>query len=183
MFRRLALAVLLLSTATVASAQPTASLSTGYTFRDWLTVNDAAIGNGAVDDNFVVYYLKEKQIGNLQSWLIFFDPNTAQSVTGTITFGESINTLYTSTNDVNVTSVAYRLGAPVTYANNALTGLEAGDAASFAANVLTIDWNASDPGDHVRVLTNVVPEPSTYALMAIGLAAMGIASRRRRTHA
>ncbi len=145
-------------------------------------MNDAAVGNGAVDDDFVVYYLKEKQIGTLQSWLIFFDPSTPQGVMGTITFGESINTVFTSTADVNNTSVAYRLGS-VTYANNALTGLESGDAATFASNVLTIDWNASDPGDHVRVLTNVVPEPSTYALMALGLAAMGVASRKRRNRA
>jgi len=182
MLRRLAFAALFLTSATVVSAQPTASLPIGYTFVDWLTVNNATVGNGAVDDDFVVYYLKEKQIGNLQSWLIFFDPATPQSVMGTITFGQSINTLFTSSTDVNTTSAAYRLGS-VTYASANLTGLEDGDAASFAGNTLTINWTAADPGDHVRVLTNVVPEPSTYALMALGLTAMGVASRTRRTRA
>ena len=72
MFRRVCVAALLLTSATVASAQPVASLSGSYTFVDWLTVNNATVGIGAVDDNARVYFLKEKQIGDFQSWLIFF---------------------------------------------------------------------------------------------------------------
>jgi PEP-CTERM motif len=183
MFRRVCVAALLLTSATVASAQPVASLSGSYTFVDWLTVNNATVGIGAVDDNARVYYLKEKQIGDFQSWLIFFDPRGTQSVTGTITFAENIAGLFTTSADVNVNSAAYRLTPTVTYGENTLTGLEQIDAASFAGNVLSIDFSASDPGDHVRVLTNVVPEPSTYALMTLGLAAMGIVSRRQRRRA
>ncbi|MCC6245056.1 MAG: PEP-CTERM sorting domain-containing protein [Gemmatimonadaceae bacterium] len=182
MFRRLCFAAALLVSANVVSAQPTATLSGGYTFVDWLTVNNATVGAGAVDDR-VVYYLQEKQIGDLQSWLIFFDPSGTQSVNGTITFGETINSIYTSSDDVNVNKALYRLTPTVTYAGVALTGLEQDDAASFAGNTLSIDWTASDPGDHIRVLTNVVPEPSTYALMALGLAAMGAVSRRTRRRA
>lgn len=183
MFRRVCVAALLLTSATVASAQPVASLSGSYTFVDWLTVNNATVGIGAVDDNARVYFLKEKQIGDFQSWLIFFDPRGTQSVTGTITFGETIAGLFTTSDDINVNTAAYRLTPTVTYGDNALTGLETNDAASFAGNVLSIDFSASDPGDHVRVLTNVVPEPSTYALMTLGLAAMGIVSRRQRRRA
>jgi hypothetical protein len=180
MYRSLAFALALAVSATAASAQPTASLSGGIAFTDWLTVNDAAVGGGAVDDRDVLYFLKEKEIGGLQSWLIFFDPSGSQTVSGTITFGSSIVSLFTSTTDVTVTSAAYQLTPTVSYAIDAATGLEPGDAASFAGNTLTFGWTASDPGDHVRVLTTVVPEPSTYALLATGLAVIVAMSRRRR---
>jgi hypothetical protein len=180
MHRSLAFALALAVSATAASAQPTASLPGGFAFTDWLTVNNAPVGGGAVDDRDVVYFLKEKEIGGLQSWLIFFDPNGSQSVSGTVTFASSIVSLFTSTTDVTVTSAAYQLTPTVTYATDAATGLEAADAASFARNTLSFDWTASDPGDHVRVLTTVVPEPSTYALLATGLAVVVAMSRRRR---
>jgi hypothetical protein len=59
------------------------------------------------------------------------------------------------------------------------TGLESNDAATFVGNVVTFNFTANDPGDHIRVLT-VVPEPSTYALLATGLAGLALARRRRR---
>lgn len=181
MFRRLCLVAGLLVSASVASAQPVATLTVGYTFVDWLTVNDAAVGVGDVDDQFVVYYLKEKQIGDLQSWLIFFDPLGTQAVAGEITFAQTIHSIYTSADDLNVNTAAYQLTPTVTYGGEERTGLEPSDVATFVGNTLSIDWNVSgDPGDHIRVLTNVVPEPSTYALMGLGLAAMGAVSRRTR---
>lgn len=180
MIRRFVAAAAIALSASIASAQPTASLTPGFTFVDWLTINNATIGGGAVDDLSVVYFLKEKQIGNFQSWLIFFDPSTAQSVSGTVTFQQSIAQIFTSSADVNVTSAAFRLTPTVTYDAVALTGLEDGDAAAFAGNQLNFNWTASDPGDHVRVLTNVVPEPSTYAMMIVGLGVITIAARRRR---
>ena len=178
MLRRFAAAAALALSASVASAQPIASLPVGFTFVDWLTINNATVGGGAIDDLNVVYFLKEKQIGNLQSWLIFFDPSTSQSVMGSVTFQQSIAALFTSSTDVNVTSAAYRLTPTVTYDAVSATGLEPGDLASFAGNSLSFDWTASDPGDHVRVLTNVVPEPSTYAMMIVGLGAITYAARR-----
>jgi hypothetical protein len=67
----------------------------------------------------------------------------------------------------------------VTYQDNYQTGLETNrDSASFSGNVLSLNWTASDPGDHVRVLT-AVPEPSTYALMAIGMGWLLLGARRR----
>lgn len=162
-----------------ALAQPTASLPAGFTFVDWLTVNNAAVGAGDVDDSNVVYFLRERQIGDLQSWLIFFDPNGAQSVEGTVTFASPITDIFTSTADVTVNSAAYQLTPTVTYATHPNTGLESVDAASFTGNVVTFTFTANDPGDHIRVLT-VVPEPSTYALLATGLAALTLALRRRR---
>jgi hypothetical protein len=176
---RLARSLLLLAGLSApAVAQPTASLPAGFTFVDWLTVNDAAVGAGDVDDSNVLYYLREREIGGLQSWLIFFDPNGAQSVEGTVTFASPISALYTSTADVSVNSAAFRLTPTVSYANDMNTGLESNDAATFVGNVVTFNFTANDPGDHIRVLT-VVPEPGSYALLATGLAALALLQRRR----
>ena len=47
--------------------------------------------------------------------------------------------------------------------------------------MLTINWRANDPGDHIRVFTlaAAVPEPETYALYMAGLLAVGFIARRR----
>ena len=60
-------------------------------------------------------------------------------------------------------------GVNYDYSNPSI-GLEVVDksATSFTGSTLTLAWNASDPGDHVRILT-AVPEPQTYALMLAGL--------------
>lgn len=180
MKRSIAVAALLWASAGTAVAQPTATFITpGFTFVDWLTVNNQTVGVGDIDVSNVVYYLKEKQLGNLQSWLIFFDPLGNQSVRGSVTFGGPIAALFTSSADVTVTSAAYQLTPTVSYGVHANTGLESGDNATFAGNVMMFDWTAADPGDHVRVLTTV-PEPSSYALLAGGLGALALISRRRR---
>jgi hypothetical protein len=40
-----------------------------------------------------------------------------------------------------------------------------------------------NPGGEIRGQINVVPEPSTYLLMATGLGGLMLVARRRRTHA
>ena len=50
---------------------------------------------------------------------------------------------------------------------------------NMSGSTLTLAWNASDPGDHVRILT-AVPEPQTYALMLAGLGMTAWFARRRR---
>ena len=72
-------------------------------------------------------------------------------------------------------------GVSYDYSRSAV-GLEATDRAntSFSGEVLSLRWNASNPGDHVRVFTAAIPEPQTYALMLAGLAAVGFMARRRR---
>jgi hypothetical protein len=171
--------VLLSLFAASAVAQPTASLPAGFTFVDWLSVNNAPVGDGSIDDSNVVYFLREREIGGLQSWLIFFDPNGAQSVAGTVTFSAPISALFTTTAAVTITSAAYQLTPTVSYASDVNTGLETADDATFVGNTLAFSFSANDPGDHIRVLT-VVPEPSTAALLATGLSGVAAFVRRRR---
>lgn len=186
MLRSLAVAAaiaLSVSLPAAASAQ-TATLPGGFSFKDWLTVNNAAVGNGKVDDSNVVYFLKEKSVGGFQSWLIFFDPSGTQSVSGSVTFADPISFLYTTKASIDASTAIYGL-ASVTYQTSNAIGLETNDAASFVGNTLSFSWHASDPGDHVRVLTRaadpnvVVPEPSTYAMLGLGMLVMAGIARRR----
>ena len=66
------------------------------------------------------------------------------------------------------------------YTTSLLIAPEPGDTTTFAvgSNTLTIDWDAVDPGYHVRVLL-AVPAPETSALFAAGLAALAWRARRR----
>lgn len=186
MLRRLVVssAFLLAATLPGAASAQSASLPVGFSFTDWLTVNNAAVGNGQVDDRDVVYYLKEKSVGGFQSWLIFFDPSGTQSVSGSVTFANPISFLYTSKAAVDASTAIYGLGS-VTYQTSNDIGLEGNDAAAFAGSTLSFNWTASDPGDHVRVLTRdadpniVVPEPTTYAMLGLGLLALAGVARRR----
>ena len=70
--------------------------------------------------------------------------------------------------------------AGINYGGVPRTGLEASrDFYAVSGNTLTIDWKASDPGDHIRVLTSI-PEPQTYAMLIMGLGALTFVARRRK---
>ncbi len=185
MYSRLtaALGAALIAAAPLA-AQPTAALPAGFTFVDWMTTGRTeTVGTGLIDTRNVVYFVKEQQVGSLQSWYLFFDPSGTQAVSGTVTFANAIDQIIAGTSALQTSQATYGLTSGITYGYVAATGLEASqDDASFAGNVLSIDWTASDPGDHIRILTQVadpaqVPEPSALALLALG--AVMVSARRR----
>lgn len=192
MSRRIAAAALMalaLTSADQASAQPTAAIDqTAFTFVDWLSTGRAGtetVGTGAVDTRDVVFYIKEKSVGGFQSWYLFFDPAGTQFVSGLITFETAILQVFATTSEVLTSGATYQLDAGVMYGSVANTGLEDNDGLGFLGNVLDIEWTASEPGDHIRVLTAadpniMVPEPSSFALVAAGFAGLGLLSRRRR---
>ncbi|MCU0869569.1 MAG: PEP-CTERM sorting domain-containing protein [Burkholderiales bacterium] len=165
-----------------AAANPTAVITQpGFTFADWLGVNNAPVGAGQVDDDDTLYFIKEYGTGDFQSWMIFFDPKGRGSIDAVITFDRPVIGINVTDTDVaNTTPFGLISGNGVTYLNVNNTGLEPlTDSATFAGNTVTIRWTATDPGDHIRVFT-AVPEPSSVALVALGLLGVGASLRRSR---
>lgn len=110
------------------------------------------------------------------SHYVFFDPLSAASQVGTVTFDSEVLAIITSTNNLNASDVLINTG--VTYLNPGLRGLEGGDSALITGfDEITVDWRASTPGDYVRVLTAfspgaVVPIPAAIWLFGTALLAL-----------
>lgn len=138
----------------------------------------------------------------VSSYYVYFDPKVSQRIKASLTFSESILGVYfvTGKADTNPGGVFHSgtglkgsadnfgLGT-VNYQYVAATGLEAADRSashfSFLGNSMNLDWTASNPGDHIRVLTaapvvTAVPEPETYAMLLAGLGLVGSMVVRRR---
>jgi PEP-CTERM motif len=167
------------------AADPTMSLissSVGpMTFEEY---SDAAmIGIGTVDTNSV--YFIDEQVGALgKSWYIFFEPTIAASMSATFTFDTEILGVFSTRADLNASNAEYGVSG-VSYGSLFFTGLERNDSYSFSGNVLTLNLHSFNPGDHIRIFTAptaaaVVPEPSTYILLAVSLLAVGYVARRRK---
>lgn len=163
--------------AQTAPYNPTATVN--RTFGQYAGVPTAALGSGNVDvSNLFWLYEKRGTYGGqtVDSWLLFFDPNGSSSVAGSVTFSQSILQVFGTRADLVNTSAFQRTG--YTYSYSTSVAPETGDTTTFSGRTLTLNWNASDPGDYVRILT-AVPEPATYAQMAAGLWVMGMVARRR----
>lgn len=115
------------------------------------------------------------------SHYIGFDP-TSGSVEGWVEFDSDIIAVFYKTNSL-LASDAY-LNNGVTYLNPGARGLEVGSdhVTEITNRRVYVSFNASTPGDYLRVMTNfsptAAPEPGVIALLGLGLA--GVFDLRRR---
>ena len=163
------------------AANPTAALDKG-----WVEYTGTGpVGNNNINDNKNAYWMFESSgtwAGQaVNSWFVFWDPKDSLKIAGNISFDQNILFVHDDKAELIATAAFGKAGVTYDYSRN-LVGLEAGDktGTSITGNTLSIQWTASNPGDHIRVMT-AVPEPGTYAMFAAGLAALGFVARRRRT--
>lgn len=124
------------------------------------------------------------------SHYIFFDP-TSGLVEGTVEFDSNILGIISSeSGTMNLSESDFLANTGVNYANPGLRGLESNDSVMITGlRQITVDFSASTPGDYIRVLTafspgardHAVPEPVTATLGALGMGALAMATRRRRS--
>lgn len=115
----------------------------------------------------------------VNSHYVAFDPRQGRTIRGNVTFSGRVLGVITTLPTLQATDALFGLPG-VNYLSPTARGLESNDSISFSGNQVFLNWRASSPGDHVRVLT-AVPEPSTWAMMLAGFMAVGgmIRSRRR----
>lgn len=112
---------------------------------------------------------------------VAFDPDAPRlTVSAEVEFSRPILGILWSTGKLTATDAL--LGAVGTaYNSPGARGLEIADRAgtSFVGKTLFLNWEALSPGDNIRVITSVVPEPATWALLIAGFGLVGLSARRR----
>lgn len=100
----------------------------------------------------------------LDSQMVFFDPAVAQTQIGYVDFAGDIIGVISDLPRLNASNQL--LGNPTAlYAETGFVGLEENDIATvdpLNPQRLLVDWNAANPGDHVRVLTVSADAPILY---------------------
>jgi PEP-CTERM motif len=176
-------ALIAASAAQAAPTAPTATMAPGDSFVEY--TGTGTVGNNNVNVNNTLYWIYEGSFTYegqaVDSWFLFFDPKLGV-VSGTVDFGAEIAYLADDQAELLATSGFGKPGIVYDF-SNPLTGLEPFNKllTNVSGSTIGLTWFASNPGDHVRVLTvAAVPEPSTYALMLAGLGAVGFLAQRRR---
>lgn len=115
----------------------------------------------------------------VDSHYIYFDPLKTSSISGSVTFSGNILGVYYSHNTLLDSKDEFGLSG-VTYNHPAAVGLESGDLpVTISGSTISFNWTASNPGDHIRVITAAVPEPEAWAMLSLGLGLIGALARRR----
>lgn len=115
----------------------------------------------------------------MSSYYLIWDPATGtRRASGSATFAQDILGIVVLTGDLTASNW---LGAPGTlYPTSGLVGLELGDdrlTLSSDRRTVSVDFNASTPGDRIRIITGPQPVPEPFTL---GLAGLGLATALRR---
>jgi len=170
--------------APVAVTLPTSFTLTPYS-------GTVAVNAGLLDSDRTLFTVREQAHDGLQSWYLVYDPLNPGRVRATLDFGAPIVAVYATTAELAASQADWSVdidgdGVFNDYAFRNLMGLESVDITTWTVggSLLSIDWRADDPGDHLRVLVrlpqeNNVPEPASAALVLLGLG-LGAASARRR---
>ena len=181
----IALGLFALAAHAVQPADPTAVLVAPDSFVKYSGVGP--VGNNNLNQPNKLFWMFEStgtwQGQAVDSWFVFFDPDhTDTSVKGAVIFDSKILFVQDDQSELQATASFGKPGVAYDYSQVSI-GLEAIDKArtTYAGDTMTFSWVAAAPGDHIRVMTAAaVPEPTTYALLAGGLCAVGFAARRRK---
>ena len=93
---------------------------------------------------------------SVASHYLFFDPGPSQRMVATVEFDATVLGVITST--ANLAASDFLANTGVDYLSHRLRGLEAGDLVAITgAQQIAIDFQASSPGDYIRVLTALPP--------------------------
>lgn len=172
-------------------------LSAGSVFEEVIASSGVVVGRNSVNE-INLFGMVERQDASasditveigatiaagtaVQSYLIFYDPPQEHlSQVGYVDFDKPVSAIATSDESLSATS-AFR--APgVIYQTQTFRGLEEWDSVWIDPDNpyrIWVNWNASQPGDHIRVLT-AVPLPAPAMLLGGGLLALVVGRRRRR---
>jgi hypothetical protein len=161
------------------------------------TPASGTVGNNSINEN-VLYAFDEQQnvlLGSalnidvvagsiaagvrVASHYLAFDPPPprTRAVEATVTFNRKILGLIITKANLDASNAVVGLSS-IFYDTDRLIGLELGDTVSFSNDMTTLNWRASDPGDHIRVITASVPLPAGGLLLIGGLGALVLMRRK-----